>query len=454
MDTGTGPILFYNRDEPYYEFTNFYRAEIMIDGKQWPTTEHYFQAQKFVGTPYVEQIRTLQAPRMAFNLSRDPQVSCWRRKDWEQEKVKVMYKALLVKFTQHKKLQDMLLGTGNRELIEHSPYDRYWGDGGDGSGENMLGKLLMKVRGELQGESIEVPQLTFAVPHSGSSSPPVCLPPVHSTSEVSVESQTPGKEVNPSTAQPLVTLEESVVTPESTIDNFVYPKDNLPVATNQSALPREGDNTHCIVSNLPLSASSAIDQQNSFTQLGSDEAPEKLDLSSGGNDHCDTEPQDEVSTTSIGNLDMQATGNMDGVSRERATGNDPSPPNPSTEKLDLPSGAKSHCNMDAQDEFTAVIGKLDAQPTRNIDGINPGEGNDPCLPNLSIAFSESLTRSVAIEQEDKEREQPEPDSKSSTVAFCCSNYIVFSYNDYRPRRFCSSQLTITKLQELTLKTVI
>ena len=146
----TGPIKFYNRDDPYYEFTNFYSAPIEVDRKTWPTTEHYFQAQKFVGTPYEEQIRHLPRPRQAFDFTRDPRVSRWRRNDWESIKEHVMYKALLAKFTQHSYLRKLLLGTGERDLIEHSPYDSYWGDGGDDTGKNRLGKLLMELRRELR----------------------------------------------------------------------------------------------------------------------------------------------------------------------------------------------------------------------------------------------------------------------------------------------------------------
>jgi len=36
------------------------------------------------------------------------------------------------------------------ELIEHTKKDSYWGDGGNGSGKNKLGKILMKVRYELK----------------------------------------------------------------------------------------------------------------------------------------------------------------------------------------------------------------------------------------------------------------------------------------------------------------
>jgi len=116
----------------------------------WPTTEHYFQAQKFVGTPYEEVIRQLTSPREAFDFSRKPEVSYWRRNDWEQVKEDVMHKALLAKFTQYELLNRLLLDTGNCILVEHTRNDSYWGDGGDGTGKNRLGNLLMKVRETLR----------------------------------------------------------------------------------------------------------------------------------------------------------------------------------------------------------------------------------------------------------------------------------------------------------------
>ena len=143
-------IKFYNWNDPYYEFTNFYRTPIKIDGKVWPTTEHYFQAQKFVGTPYVELIRKLSSAREAFQKSREPSVSKWQRSDWGVVKDDIMLKALWEKFTQNEILRDKLLGTKKMELIEHTSNDSYWGDGGDGSGQNKLGKLLMRVREELR----------------------------------------------------------------------------------------------------------------------------------------------------------------------------------------------------------------------------------------------------------------------------------------------------------------
>ena len=146
-----GPILFYNKDEPYYEFTNFAPYSATIDGIKYPTSEHYFQSQKLVGTPYCNYIATLERPRQAFEFPRKPHVASWVRKDWQSVKDDVMYKALYHKFKQHQQLYELLLSTQDRRLVEHSPYDSYWGDGGDGKGLNKLGELLMKLRNALRG---------------------------------------------------------------------------------------------------------------------------------------------------------------------------------------------------------------------------------------------------------------------------------------------------------------
>jgi ribA/ribD-fused uncharacterized protein len=73
------------------------------------------------------------------------------RPDWEAVKDAVMLDALRVKFTQHPELHALLLSTGDEQLIEHTANDSYWADGGDGSGRNRLGELLMELRAELRG---------------------------------------------------------------------------------------------------------------------------------------------------------------------------------------------------------------------------------------------------------------------------------------------------------------
>ncbi len=75
------------------------------------------------------------------------------RPDWETVKDGVMRTAVLAKFSQHPEIREILLSTGDAQLVEHTTNDRYWGDGGDGSGKNMLGQILMSVREELRHES-------------------------------------------------------------------------------------------------------------------------------------------------------------------------------------------------------------------------------------------------------------------------------------------------------------
>ena len=68
------------------------------------------------------------------------------RDDWDEFRDEAMLMAVGAKFSQNKDLQNQLLETKGNELIEHTHKDKYWADGGDGSGVNMLGKILMKVR--------------------------------------------------------------------------------------------------------------------------------------------------------------------------------------------------------------------------------------------------------------------------------------------------------------------
>ena len=61
-----------------------------------------------------------------------------------------MIDAVKAKFKQHPQLKKLLLETGNAILIEKTKQDNFWADGGDGSGQNYLGKILMMVREELK----------------------------------------------------------------------------------------------------------------------------------------------------------------------------------------------------------------------------------------------------------------------------------------------------------------
>jgi hypothetical protein len=138
-------IYFYvEREKPYGCFSNFSAHGFMLDELYWATSEHYFQAQKFIDTPYREKVRQTKTPKDAANMGRNRSLPL--RADWEQIKDDVMQKAVLQKFRTHADIQEILLVTGDEVLVENSPIDYYWGCGKDGSGKNKLGQILMEVR--------------------------------------------------------------------------------------------------------------------------------------------------------------------------------------------------------------------------------------------------------------------------------------------------------------------
>lgn len=148
---GSGRILFYEKGKPYYEFTNFSPHDVVYKGKRYPTSEHLFQAFKFIDAhPHIaERIRTCsEKPVVAFDEAHKYQGLV--RADWSHVHIDKMETALRLKFTQHVDLKRLLLGTRSAELIEDSPRDWFWGVGADGTGRNELGKALMRLRDELR----------------------------------------------------------------------------------------------------------------------------------------------------------------------------------------------------------------------------------------------------------------------------------------------------------------
>lgn len=143
-------INFYSTVGEFGCFSNFSRHHLFLKDKMWKTSEHYFQAQKFAGTSHEEELRVAHSPMEVAKMGRDRKRPL--RKDWEEVKDDIMREALRAKFTQNKDLKKILLESGDAELVEHTANDSYWGDGGNGSGKNMLGKLLMELREELKNE--------------------------------------------------------------------------------------------------------------------------------------------------------------------------------------------------------------------------------------------------------------------------------------------------------------
>jgi len=139
------PIRFYTPE--FYVFNNFSAHAIEFDGRLYPTSEHAYQAAKCTDPQGREAIRNARSPLQAkmlanglYRAARDP--------DWGSKKVAVLEEILRAKVAQHPEAQEALRKSGNEDIIEDSPEDYFWGEGADGSGQNMLGRLWMKIRSE------------------------------------------------------------------------------------------------------------------------------------------------------------------------------------------------------------------------------------------------------------------------------------------------------------------
>lgn len=112
------------------DFGTFPTLEAALQAYKDPTNKEYVKLQENSITPY-----------MSKHIGKE----CLLRKDWEEVREQIMLKLLELKFTQHLDIQYKLLHTGLRPIIHHC-LDHYWGNGKDGCGKNVLGKLLVKLR--------------------------------------------------------------------------------------------------------------------------------------------------------------------------------------------------------------------------------------------------------------------------------------------------------------------
>lgn len=143
-------IYFYHTTGEHGCFSNFSHHTVKIDGLMWETSEHYYQAQKFLDQELQEKVFLASGPGRAADIGRDR--SNPRRDDWEDVKDDVMRTVVRAKFSQNEEIKKILINTGDEYLVEDSPTDYYWGCGAERTGKNMLGRILMEVREELKGE--------------------------------------------------------------------------------------------------------------------------------------------------------------------------------------------------------------------------------------------------------------------------------------------------------------
>lgn len=146
-------IEFYTTRGEYGCFSNFSSHGFELDEKFWKTSEHYFQAMKFEGSSHEDAVREASTPKQAARIGRDRARPL--RKDWEDVKDDVMRRAVRAKFSAHDDIREVLVGTGDEELIENAPGDYYWGCGKNRTGKNRLGEILMEVRAEFVADATD-----------------------------------------------------------------------------------------------------------------------------------------------------------------------------------------------------------------------------------------------------------------------------------------------------------
>lgn len=132
----------------YSFLSNFFPCTVFMDGIQYPSTEHAYQAAKTLDPALRVPFQTGTAG-MAKKLGRRLKV----RPDWEEVKLGVMEDLLNQKFASGILLEN-LQRTRDQKLCEGNYWhDNFWGsctckknDVCKRGGSNHLGKLLMKIR--------------------------------------------------------------------------------------------------------------------------------------------------------------------------------------------------------------------------------------------------------------------------------------------------------------------
>lgn len=153
LDTDT-QVFFYEND--FYCLSNFSAFQVEWKKKKFPTSEHVYQWEKFShragenpwSDHYQYRILDARSAHEAFKIAETHKLLV--RSDWPEIRVPTMREILRAKAEQHEYVMRKLLATGDRELIEDSWRDDFWGWGPNRDGRNMLGKLWMELREEFR----------------------------------------------------------------------------------------------------------------------------------------------------------------------------------------------------------------------------------------------------------------------------------------------------------------
>lgn len=142
--------------------SNWAEAEFEYKGQHFYNSEQAFMWEKancFNDKKIADEILETLSPKTAKYLGRS--IKNYDESVWEQERGTIMFEVCLAKFSQNSSLKRDLLSTGDKTIVEGSPFDKVWGvglhwdddkilDEKNWRGENLLGKVLMQVRNKLR----------------------------------------------------------------------------------------------------------------------------------------------------------------------------------------------------------------------------------------------------------------------------------------------------------------
>lgn len=145
--------------------SQWWACRFTVDGVMYPSAEHFMMAGKarlFGDEGTLAEILRAEGPDQAKSLGR--KVKPFDSEVWEAHRSEIVIAGNVAKFSQNAHLASFLLGTGDRVLVEASPYDQVWGIGLTADhpdagrpeswlGLNLLGFALMEVRDRLKLES-------------------------------------------------------------------------------------------------------------------------------------------------------------------------------------------------------------------------------------------------------------------------------------------------------------
>jgi N-glycosidase YbiA len=140
-------VCFYEQE--FYVLSNFSSFKVNWLGVIFDTSEHAYHWTRFPnGSPERTVILESASAHDAFRFAQENKAH--QLSNWDAVKVGVMRDILRAKAEQHEYVRRKLLETGERQLVENSWRDDFWGWGPNRDGRNTLGRLWMEVREEMR----------------------------------------------------------------------------------------------------------------------------------------------------------------------------------------------------------------------------------------------------------------------------------------------------------------